>query len=141
MMMTWLDWLIGIAALLTLLPFLDRVRVLEWRRHLWRVIGQHLLCALWLGGTAYGALIEHDAHWSVLLGIGAAALWIASSYTTWRHGPPPYAESDRAPLDGGPPASPPTGPPEPSWWKTWPTLRDPWDDRPHHHHGPPPPPP
>lgn len=90
---------LGLVALAALLPYLDRLRQMTWRTHLWRVLGMHLLFALWLGHVVYDAFFQGDTRWSDALAIGAAGLWIATSAHTWRNGPPAYTESGRMPLD------------------------------------------
>ena len=99
----------GWGALALLLPYLDRLRQMTWRTHLWRVVGMHMAWALWLGAVAYRALTltnlgadstvdPHD-----VFGLAGAALWLVTSHATWRAGPPAYSQSSPAPLDDAAP--------------------------------------
>lgn len=93
------NWVIGVTSLLCLLPYLDRLRSMNWVTHQPRVVGMHLLMALWLGAVAYDAIVFCSAPWYQLLAIGSAAFWLRVSWVTWRAGPPLHTESGPVPLE------------------------------------------
>lgn len=93
--------LLGLLAGLLLVPYLDRLRLLRWRTHQWRVVALHLMWALWLGWLAFDGLVAAQLDAYHLFGVVGAGMWLSVSQPTWRHGPPEYTHSDRAPLDSG----------------------------------------
>ena len=95
------QWIVGVFALAALLPYLDRLRAMNWRTHQPRVVAMHLLMALWLGAVAYDALIFGTAPWYQLLSIGSAVAWLRVSWDTWRSGPPMHTTSGPVPLRFG----------------------------------------
>lgn len=95
-----LNTVVGLAALGVLLPYLDRIRVLDWRQHKWSVVCMHVAFALWLGMVAYHGLLEHDIDdLRDAAGVLAAACWIRTSRFSWAKGAPAHTESRPAPLD------------------------------------------
>ena len=99
--------LMGLVAFFLVWPYLDRLRMLRWREHVWPVVGMHLAIALWLGALAFDGLGGGELAAYHLLGLAGAACWLGVSRSTWRDGPPGYTQSAPAPLS----------------------------DEPHHHHG------
>lgn len=91
---------LGIVAMALLLPYLDRVREMNWRSHRPSVVGMHLAWALWLGWVAFHGLLVGDVDLYHLLGLLGAWLWLATSRPSWRHGPPQHTSTAPAPLDG-----------------------------------------
>jgi hypothetical protein len=88
----------GFLALLLLLPYLDRLRMLRWREHLARVVAMHLAWSLWLGSLAFDGLVTASLDAYHLLGLAGAGLWLLVSQATWRAGPPGYTHSGPMPL-------------------------------------------
>lgn len=84
---------VGLLAMLLLINYLDRLRMLRWREHLWPVVGMHLSIALWLGAVAFDGLGGGDLPAYHVLGVAGAAFWLGVSRSTWRHGPPEYTQS------------------------------------------------
>lgn len=105
-----MNLLIGLAALVVLVPYLDRLRVLDWRMHRWSVVSLHLAMALWLGYVAFVALIEQalsPLHAPIgMVGCLVAALWIFVSHKTWSAGPPDHTQTHPAPLTVNPKGHP-----------------------------------
>jgi hypothetical protein len=91
----------GVLALSVLVFYLDRVRMMRWRTHLWRVVGMHLLWALWLGFVGFDALLNDGPSYYDIFGVFGAAMWLATSRSSWRQGPP--RETESAPVPLGPP--------------------------------------
>ena len=101
--------LMGLLATALLLPYLDRLNMLRWRQHLWRVVGMHLAIALWLGSMAFDGLFggsvamyglfDGRLDWYHVLGLVGAWQWLLVSRATWRDGPPEYTQSGPVPLD------------------------------------------
>lgn len=100
-----LQALIGLAAVAVMSCYADRLRVLHWRTHLWRVVGMHAAWAIWLGWLSFRAFTAGDVDLYNMIGIAGAAFWLAVSAPTWRGGPPGYTQSGPAPL-GGPELQP-----------------------------------
>lgn len=98
----YLAYAMGVLALALLLPYLDRLRVMNFATHRRSVVGMHLAWALWLGWVAYYALIMDDCEAHQLFGLLGAGLWLATSRPTWRHGPPEHTASSPVPLDTQP---------------------------------------
>lgn len=96
--------LMGLAALVLMALYADRLRVLHWHTHLWRVVGMHLAWAVWLGWVCLRALGPGDVEIYNVLSLIGAGMWLAVSAPTWRGGPPQYTRSGPAPL--GPPEDP-----------------------------------
>jgi membrane associated rhomboid family serine protease len=94
--------LLGLVALVLLVPYLDRLRMLRWSEHLAAVVGMHLAFALWLGALAFDGLGGGVVGAYHVLGLAGAALWLGVSRTTWRHGPPEYTQSGPVPLHSEP---------------------------------------
>lgn len=92
---------LGLCAAMLVVCYADRLRVLHWRTHLWRVIGMHAAWAVWLGSIGFRAWTAGDVPLHNVLGLAGAALWLLVSAPTWRGGPPIYTQSGPAPL--GPP--------------------------------------
>lgn len=95
------QWTVGAGALAALLPYLDRLRQINWRTHRRDVVAMHLLMAMWLGVVAYESLVFGTASLYHLLGIGSAGAWMRVSWGTWRSGPPIHTESGPGPLRFG----------------------------------------
>jgi hypothetical protein len=94
-----MNMLTGSMAFIVLLPYLDRLRLMAWKTHLWRVVGMHLAWALWLGWVAFHGLVLGDVDPYQLFGLLAAALWLAVSFGDWPHNhPPEETESGPVPL-------------------------------------------
>lgn len=91
--------LLGLLAAVLLVPYLDRLRLLRWRTHQWRVVALHLAWALWLGWLAFDGLVHGQLDVYHLFGLVGAGMWLSVSQPTWRSGPPAYTESGRMPLD------------------------------------------
>lgn len=90
----WMNNVIGVLALATLMPYLDRLRVMQPFKHRASVIVMHLALAIWLGYLAFIALVHQelqDPH--SLLAVIASAMWIVISHKTWGLGPPEHVRS------------------------------------------------
>lgn len=85
--------LLGMAAVPLLALYLDRMRMLRWRQHLWPVVGMHLSLALWLGAVVFDGLSGGHVEAYHALGLAGVALWLGVSRSTWRDGPPEHTQS------------------------------------------------
>lgn len=92
---------LGALAIVLVLPFLDRLRVMNFRTHRTSVVALHLCWALWLGWVAYRGLLMTDFDWYQIFGMLAAWSWLATSQPTWRNGPPEHTTAP-APFDDQP---------------------------------------
>lgn len=90
--------LLGLLALVLLLPYLDRLRLLHWRTHQAPVVGMHVAWALWLGWCVFDGTVRAQLDWQHLPGVLGAGLWLAVSRPTWRGGPPEHVQSAPMPL-------------------------------------------
>lgn len=99
--LNWSFW-IGAFAAVTLLPYLRRLSLINWRSHLWHVVAMHLCIALWLLSVAYAGLTYQFVPLVNGLGVlGAFFVW-ESSRARWKHGPPEYTRSGPATFDDEP---------------------------------------
>lgn len=93
---------VGVVAALIMLPFLDRLRVMNFRTHRASVVTMHLCWAMWLGWVAYQGMVQSAGmEWYQVFGMIAAIAWLMTSQPTWRTGPPEHTTSP-APLDDHP---------------------------------------
>lgn len=91
----------GAVAVVLFLPFLDRLRVMNFHTHRSSVVALHLCWAMWLAWISYRALLLTDFDWYEVFGLGAAWAWLVTSNPTWKHGPPEHTTSP-APFDDAP---------------------------------------
>jgi len=94
-----LNFISGTLSFVLLIPYLDRLRLMAWKTHLWRVVGMHLSWALWLGWVAFHGLVIGDVDGAQMLALIGAAMWLAVSHAAWPHNhPPEETESGPVPL-------------------------------------------
>lgn len=88
---------LGALAIATLLPYLDRLRNMNWRSHPPMVVGLHLVVAIMLGGMAFGGLVDQAIVTDIgfadditalyhLASVVAAAVWLRISSRAWHEG-------------------------------------------------------
>lgn len=103
--------IVGGVALLLLLPFWNRVRLLQWRRHQWRVVLMYLCCTLWLGWQCGSRLLPGLGPWLGVVwlpdvfdfaGLVGLAMLISTTRGTWRGGAPEHVKSAPGALDSRP---------------------------------------
>ena len=95
------SFIIGCAAAITVIPYLRRLSMVNWRRHLWHVVAMHLVIALWLLWIAYDGLTGGTMDPYNALGVIGAYLTWQTSRARWKDGPPDYTRSGPVPLDDG----------------------------------------
>jgi hypothetical protein len=91
----------GALAIVLLLPFLDRLRVMNFHTHRSSVVALHLFWAIWLAWIAYRGLMLTDFDWYQVFAMAAAWAWLVTSNPTWKHGPPEHASAP-VPFDDRP---------------------------------------
>ena len=97
-----LAYLIGVVAVVLLLPILDRLRVMTWRTHRARFVLLHFLLALWLGCIAFEAVFFARVTPYQVAGLVPSVLWLVATWHTWRGAPPAHTRTAPMPLDGIP---------------------------------------
>jgi len=94
-----LDTIVLVSAWLLTLPYVCRLTAVNPRKHRTPMILLHLV--LFWGSMAAGVHAwQGVTDVSDVCMVGAAALWIAVSYPTWRAGVPEYQERPAAVPDG-----------------------------------------
>jgi len=90
--------LIFMTAALALGGLVCRLASINWRTHLWRVVGLHAALAIAVG-QALVAAATGDAGLIEAAASVAGLLHLYVTWPTWAAGPPSYTESKPVPLD------------------------------------------
>lgn len=106
-----IESIVGIAALILLVPFWNRVRVLQWGTHQARVVLMYLCCTLWIGWQFGSRLLPEIGPWLGalwlpdlfdFLGLIGMTMLISTTRSTWRQGAPGHVYSMPAAFDSRP---------------------------------------
>jgi hypothetical protein len=97
MMQVAINYAVALAALVALVPYLDRLRVMDWRSHRRIAIAAHLALAVFLGRIAFDGLFELTVGWPSGFGVAGAVLWAWLSRKTWRNVPLPFMDTQAEP--------------------------------------------
>lgn len=90
--------LIGVVALVLLLPIGDRMRQMNFATHRASVVVLYLSAALTCLWTAWTFLFEHSQAYWAAVGLVMVFLLLLNTRPTWKDGPPDHA-SKPMPLD------------------------------------------
>lgn len=95
--MTILGTVLGVAALVMLLPVGDRMRQMNFRTHRATVVVLYLVAALTCLGTAWTFLFDGSVQYWAASGLVLVTLLLVNTRPTWKNGPPDY--TSRPPQD------------------------------------------
>lgn len=81
-----------VLAVVVVLTCAERLRMIRWSTHRWRVVGQPLAFLLWALAVGWEAGFGRAA-WYELVGLGGICLWIVTTHATWKDGPPEHTRT------------------------------------------------